>query len=98
MQQAGDRGTEPMYRLPRSESQRKPRSDRKINVNPALDADTHRKLKRLALACDMTKTALAAEIIQIAVNSTSFISLLQNHHGADEFRVIPVSNNGRVEY
>ncbi|WP_029421739.1 hypothetical protein [Alicyclobacillus macrosporangiidus] len=80
------------------ERQRKQRSDKKAHVNPALDQDTHRKLKRLALACDMTKTALAAEIIEIAVNTPSFINYLQKIHDAGEFRVIPMTDNGRVVY
>lgn len=80
------------------ESQRKVRSDKKINVNPALDQDTHRKLKRLALACDVSKTALAAEIIRIAVNTPSFVNYLQQLHEADEFRVIPMSENGGITY
>ncbi|GMA66269.1 hypothetical protein GCM10025859_67600 [Alicyclobacillus fastidiosus] len=80
------------------ERTRKVRSDKKIRVNPALDLDTHHKLKRLALACDMTKTALAEEILRLAVNSVSIISYLQEEHDADEFRVIPVNENGRLVY
>ncbi|WP_236645943.1 MULTISPECIES: hypothetical protein [Brevibacillus] len=38
---------------------RKVRSDKKIRVNPSLNIDTHGKLKKLALSCEMTKTKLA---------------------------------------
>lgn len=81
-----------------SNTSRKIRSDKKIHVNPALDQETHRKLKRLALACDITKTALAEEIIRLALNSPSIINALQDIHSADEFRVIPLNNNGRIEF
>lgn len=80
------------------ESPRKVRSDKKTNVNPALDQDTHKKLKRLALACDVSKTSLAAEIIQIALNTPSFINYLQQLHEASDFRVIPMKENGRITY
>ncbi len=51
------------------ERERKVSSNKKVNVNPAVDQDTHRKLKWLALACDVTKTTLAEGILQLAVNS-----------------------------
>lgn len=80
--------------------ERKTRSDKKHKVLPALDSDTHRKLKRLALACDTNKTQLASEIIRIVVNHPDFINWLQQkHRGPEEFRIIPVRHpDGRVEY
>lgn len=79
--------------------QRKTRSDKKFPVLPSLDADTHRKLKRLALACDISKTALAEEIIRLAVNHTEIIKHFQNKYNADEFRVIPIVNyDGSIDY
>ncbi|MGG2201863.1 hypothetical protein [Paenibacillus validus] len=80
--------------------QRKTRSDKKHKVLPALDFDTHHKLKRLALACDITKTELAAAIIKMAVNHPEIIKWFQDKHpGPKEFRVIPVRHpDGRIEY
>ncbi|MCF8568156.1 hypothetical protein LLE49_25865 [Alicyclobacillus tolerans] len=80
------------------EGKRKIRSEKKIHVNPALDSDTHHKLKRLALACDTTKTSLAAELLRIALNTPSLVNWLQDQYGADEFRVIPMKDQGRVTY
>lgn len=78
---------------------RKERSDKKIRVNPSLDKDTHAKLKRLALACDIPKTKLAEEIIKLAVNNPSLIEHVQKKfNAADEFRVIPIVANGQVHY
>lgn len=75
------------------------RSDKKIRVAPSLDKETHAKLKRLSLACDMPKTQLAEEIIKISVNNPSLIEHIQKiFKASDEFRVIPVVENGKVHY
>jgi hypothetical protein len=83
-----------------AKQERKTRSDKKYKILPALDSDSHHKLKRLALACDTNKTQLAAEIIRVVVNHTDFINWLQEKYkGPEEFRIIPVRNsNGRLEY
>lgn len=86
-----------MYKIDLSE--KKQRSDKKVRVNPSLDQDTHRKLKRLALACDLPKTKLAEELIKIAVNNPSLIDYIQKiYKGSDEFRVVPIVENGKVDY
>lgn len=79
--------------------ERKTRSDKKTNVNSALDALTHKKLQKLALACStkrtVSKTALAAWIIQKALNSPSFIDEVQEAFGVEE-RLIPLTADGRL--
>ncbi|AQT87062.1 hypothetical protein ERICIV_04646 (plasmid) [Paenibacillus larvae subsp. larvae] len=81
------------------EKKRKTRSDKKHPVLPKLDYDTHKKLKRLALACDITKTSLAGEIIELAVNHPDLINYFQSKYEADEFRIVPICHtNGYVEY
>lgn len=85
------------------EEQRKRRVDKKTRVNPALDDFTHQKLQRLALACStpgqtVSKTVLAGEIIELALNTPSFINHLQDMHHADKFRVIPLTHQGRVTF
>lgn len=75
------------------------RSDKKIRVNASLDQQTHDKLKKLAISCDMTKTMLAAELIEMSVNHIDIIDFFQkryNHN--DQYRVIPVKQNGNVTY
>ncbi|MFS0841335.1 hypothetical protein [Paenibacillus sp. 1P03SA] len=84
--------------IPAPAKARKTRSDKKTAVLVKLDADTHKKLKRLALACDLFKTPLAEEIIQLALNHPEIVNFFQQKYGADEFRIIPVTKDGRVEY
>ena len=81
-------------------SERKKRSDAKINVNPALSVDVHEKLVTLAYVCGgVSKTALAAEIIRIATNTPSFVNHLQDlHHVPQMRRVVPMVDNGQVKY
>lgn len=78
---------------------RKVRSDKKTRVNPSVDHDTHEKLKKLAVSCDMTKTMLAAEIIEMALNNESVINWFQSKYNTnDNYRVIPVKIQGRIMY
>jgi len=77
----------------------KVRSDKKIRVNASLDQDTHDKLKKLAISCDMTKTMLSAEIIKVVVNHIEFIDFLQKKYNKQEqYRVIPVRQDGKTYY
>ncbi|QAT68075.1 hypothetical protein EQZ20_24700 (plasmid) [Bacillus glycinifermentans] len=81
------------------EESRKVRSDKKTRVNPSLNQDTHRKLKKLAISCDMTKTMLAAEIIEMAVNNESVIDWFQKKYNVDDaYRIIPVKIQGKIHY
>ena len=77
---------------------RKVRSDKKTRVGPPLDQDTHELLCRLALACGITKTALAAQIISIAVNTDEFVHFLQDKNGASTFRIITVRAGDKLKY
>lgn len=78
---------------------RKVRSDKKVRVNASLDQDTHRKLKKLSISCDMTKTTLAAEIIKIAVNHTEIIKWLQDQYNKEEeYRIIPIKTSTGTIY
>jgi hypothetical protein len=82
-----------------SEAERKVRSDKKIRVNASLDQVTHDQLKKLAISCDMTKTMLAAIIIEMAVQNESVIDWLQkNYNKYDEYRVIPIKSGNRLHY
>lgn len=75
------------------------RSDKKIRVNASLDNDTHEKLKKLGISCEMTKTMMAAEIIKMAVNHPEIIDYYQKKYNKDDkYRVIPVKENGRITY
>ncbi|MDT9027475.1 hypothetical protein [Rossellomorea yichunensis] len=79
--------------------QKQPRSDKKTRVNASLDNDTHEKLKKLAISCDMTKTMLAAELLKMCVNHLDIIDFYQkNYNKNDQYRVIPVKKDGKVLY
>lgn len=63
----------------------------KVRVNPYLDADTHRKLKKLAIACDTNKTDLAARILRMAVNHPDIVEHLQDTFNTDDdYRIRPI--------
>lgn len=73
--------------------------NKKIRVNASLDQDTHDKLKKLAISCDMTKTMLAYEIIKMAVNHTDIIDFFQTRYNQDkQYRVVPVRQDGKTHY
>ncbi|MCR1834954.1 hypothetical protein NSA56_11165 [Oceanobacillus caeni] len=72
---------------------------KKINVNPALDHDTHLKLFKLAISCNMSKTAMAEKIIKMSVNHTDIIDYFQNIYNTEpDFRVIPIMQDKKVTY
>jgi hypothetical protein len=77
---------------------RKIRSDKKVRVNPPLEQETHELLCRLALACGLTKTALAEQIISIALNTEDFVHHLQHINDAGKFRIVTMKHNGRITY
>lgn len=79
--------------------EKKTRSDKKIRVNASLDQETHDKLKKLATSCEMTKTMLAAELIQMSVNHFDIIDFYQKQYNKNEqYRVIPIKQGGNVSY
>ncbi|MCG7320197.1 hypothetical protein [Brevibacillus laterosporus] len=78
---------------------RKVRSDKKIRVNPSLNTDTHGKLEKLALSCEMTKTKLAEEILKLSLNSPDIVRYLQTKYNKNpRHKINPVIVDKRVEY
>ncbi|KAF2423370.1 hypothetical protein NSQ76_20545 [Bacillus sp. FSL M8-0256] len=79
--------------------ERKVRSDKKTRVSPSLDSDTHKKLKKLAISCDMTKTQLSGEILKMALNNESVIDWFQKKYNKDDsYRIILARINGVLHY
>jgi hypothetical protein len=79
--------------------QKQPRSDKKTRVNASLDNETHEKLKKLATSCEMTKTMLAAELLKMCVNHLDIIEFYQKKYNkSDQYRVIPVKQDGKIIY
>jgi hypothetical protein len=79
---------------------RKTRSDKKTHVNPALDFDSHRKLKKLAISCNMTKTNLAERFLVMALNNPDIIKHFQDIYNLEEqYRITPIMDkDGRCIY
>lgn len=78
---------------------KKTRQDKKINVNPAIDQDTHAKLFKLAVSCNQTKTKMAELIIKMAVNNPSIIDFFQKQYNTDDhFRIVPIQKDGKIFY
>ncbi|OHR63548.1 hypothetical protein HMPREF3291_03540 [Bacillus sp. HMSC76G11] len=83
----------------RNHRTRKERSDKKINVNPALDQDTHNKLKKLSVSCDVSKTKMAEMLLRMALNHPNIIQHFQDHYNKDsQYRVIPVKQGDKIVY
>ena len=73
---------------------------KRINrVNLSVDNNINQKLNKLAIACNMKPTTLAAVIIEKMLNNPEFISSLQDEYGVHSaYRVIPLHVKGRLEY
>jgi len=88
-----------MIKLDLGKNKNELHGNKKIRVNASLDQDTHNKLKKLSISCDMTKTMLAYEIIKMAVNHTDIIEHLQERYNKDDqYRIVPIKENGRIQY
>lgn len=73
--------------------------NKKIRVNASLDQDTHNKLQKLSISCNMTKTMLAAEILKMAVNHYDIINFYQDRFNVNEqYRVIPIKQGDKIIY
>jgi flagellar basal body P-ring protein FlgI len=82
-----------------NQSQRKTLSDKKVRINVTTTEDTHRKLKKLAISCNMSKTALAEELLRMCLNHTDIIDWYQNMYNTEaEYRVIPVKQGNSIMY
>ncbi|MFS0822194.1 hypothetical protein [Bacillus sp. 1P02SD] len=75
---------------------------KKINrVNLSLSNSYNKKLNRLATACNMKPTTLAARLVELSLDNNKLVSQLQDeyctHHA---YRVIPVKKYGSndIEY
>ena len=77
-----------------------PEKSKKIPVQPSLYKDTHDKLHRLAISCNMSKTAMSEKIINMAVNHPDIINHFQTLYNTEpHFKIIPiVDKDGRVNY
>lgn len=75
---------------------------KKINrVNMSISNSYNRKLNRLATACSMKPTTLAARLVELSLDDNKLVSQLQDEYCTQQaYRVIPVKkyHNGEIEY
>lgn len=75
------------------------RSDKKVRVNSSLSRDVHDRLDRLATACGITKTSLAAYLIEVCLNNENIIQFVQKEFDEQaRFRIIPSRVNGELQF
>jgi hypothetical protein len=75
--------------------------DKKIRVAPYLDTEHHGKLKRLAIACDVTPATLALDLINYCLDHPGFISYIQEKYKVPKdsiYRVVPVTEGNKIIY
>jgi hypothetical protein len=89
-----------MFKFFPRRTERQPRSDKKIPVQPSLTRDTHDKLYKLAISCNMTKTKMAEQLIHMSVNHPDIIEHYQKIYNTEPmYRIVPViDQDGKVEY
>ena len=81
------------------ERTRAERFNKKIRVNSSLDKVVHEKLDRLAMACGITKTALAAYLVELCLDNENIINFVQDQYReSSRFRVIPTKVEGVVKF
>ncbi|RKD21127.1 hypothetical protein BEP19_15760 [Ammoniphilus oxalaticus] len=78
---------------------KKKRVDAKVHVNPRISQSNHDRLKRIAIACDFTKTSMAAEFINLCLNNQNIIEyFLQKYNKNKHLSFTPTYINGEMVY
>jgi len=78
---------------------RSERCDKKIRVNSSFNKMVHEKLDRLAMACGVTKTTLAAYLVELCLHNENIINFVQDHYReTSRFRVIPTKVEGELKF
>jgi hypothetical protein len=75
------------------------RSDKKVRVNSSFSKPIHEKLDRLAMACGVTKTKLAAYLVELCLQNETIINFVQDQHQKkSRFRIIPSKVDGDIKF
>ena len=78
---------------------RSERCDKKIRVNSSFNKIVHEKLDRLAMACGVTKTTLAAYLVELCLHNENIINFVQDQYReTSRFRVIPTKVEGELKF
>ena len=78
---------------------RSERSDKKVRVNSSFSKTIHEKLDRLAMACGMTKTKLAAYLVELCLQNENIINFVQDQNQKNSrFRIIPSKIDGDLKF
>lgn len=73
---------------------------KKVNrVNVSMDNSYHKKLLRLATACNMRPTTLACMLLEMSLDNVDTIRTLQEEYGVhNAYKVVPVKHQGEIHY
>jgi hypothetical protein len=75
------------------------RSDKKVRVNSSLTKAVHEKLDRLAMACGITKTRLAADLVELCLHNENIVNFIQDQYkDSARFRIIPSKVDGDLKF
>ena len=78
---------------------RSERSDKKIRVNSSFNKKVHEKLDRLAMACGITKTKLAAYLVELCLHNENIVNFVQDQYkDSSRFRIIPSKIDGEIKF
>jgi hypothetical protein len=78
---------------------RSERCDKKIRVNSSFNKVVHEKLDRLAMACGITKTSLAAYLVELCLHNENIINFVQDQYReTSRFRIIPTKIEGELKF
>lgn len=73
---------------------------KKVNrVNVSMTNRMNQKLNKLATACNMRPTTLAGLLIEKSLDNVQLVSDLQREYAVhNAYRVLPIRNQGTIEY
>jgi hypothetical protein len=75
------------------------RSDKKVRINSSFTKPIHEKLDRLAMACGVTKTRLAAYLVELCLQNENIINFVQDQHQrTSRLRIIPSKIDGDIKF
>lgn len=72
---------------------------RSVRFSISINNEYDRKLSRLSVSCNMTKSEMTDHLLRIALDSPSVIEFLQNKFNeVEEYRVRPTIINNKLYY
>ncbi|MEC1757354.1 hypothetical protein [Schinkia azotoformans] len=74
-------------------------NEERIRLNLTIDPDTHSKLKKMGISCEIPKSTMAYEFLKFCVNHEQIIEIFQNRYNENpQYKVVPIKQNGKIFY